>query len=219
VQRILPLFLFILCFFAFQACEQVAKEQAETSPQISTILEEQFDLRNDSIIFNSGTIENFDQAGNSIDVYWLNEARDTVLRFYRKYDSNQQLIGAEYYEEGDSPPNFDTVYFNAAGQKVEASLNAEGIVTWKSTITEDEAGNEVLRRYENGKGEPRGLDSAYFDTKNRLVKGFYQDTAGKKYSIRTYKYLEEDQYENWTLRQLFKDGELKQKQTRTLTYF
>ncbi|MEM1219450.1 MAG: hypothetical protein AAGH79_11075, partial [Bacteroidota bacterium] len=183
MQRTLLPFLFVLCFIGFQACEQGAKEQEVTSPQISTILEEQFDLRNDSVIFSSGTIENFDQAGNSIDVYWLNETRDTVLRFYRKYDNNQQLIGAEYYEEGDSLPNLDTVYFNTAGQKVEASLNAEGIVTWKSTITEDEAGNEVLRRYENGKGEPRGLDSAYFDTKNRLVKGFYQNAAGKKYSI------------------------------------
>ena len=60
--------------------------------EMAAVREDNFDLRNDSVIFNSGTIENFDKEGRSIDIYWIGEARDTILRFYRKYDENKKLI-------------------------------------------------------------------------------------------------------------------------------
>ncbi|MBO3118032.1 hypothetical protein J4050_14840 [Winogradskyella sp. DF17] len=129
-----------------------SKTNENLKPEIAKIQEENFDLRNDSIIFNSGTIENFDKNGNSIDVYWIGEEKDTVLRFYRKYDENKKLIGAEYYEQGDTEPSRDTVYLNQDGLKVEASLNTENQISWKSTITTDENENPVLKTYENGKG-------------------------------------------------------------------
>ncbi len=194
------------------------KNEEEPQLEIAKIKEENFDLRNDSIIFNGGTIENFDKEGNSIDVYWIGAQGDTILRFYRKYDSNKKLIGAEYYEEGDVEPSRDTVYINPNGQKVEASLNAENQISWKSIITTDLRGNPVLKTYENSKGEYRGLDSLYFDEQNRVVKGFYENSKGKRYAIRTYEYLTSDANGNWTERKMFKDDTLSQKQTRTITY-
>ena len=192
---------------------------SETAKQeIAKIEEENYDLRNDSVIFNSATIENFDVNGNSIDVYWIGEGRDTVLRFYRTYDENKKLIGAEYYEEGDTEPSRDTVYTNADGQKVEASLNAQNQISWKSTFTTDDRGNPVLKTYENGKGEYRGLDSLYFDEENREVKGFYKNSKGKRYGVRTYAYVKSDENGNWTERQMFVDDSLRQKQVRILTY-
>ena len=121
--------------------------------EIAKIKEENFDLRNDSVIFNSATIENFDKNGNSIDVYWIGQKKDTILRFYRKYDNQMKLIGAEYHEPGETEPSRDTVYLNSNGLKVEASLNSENQISWKSIITTDENGNPVLKTYENGKGK------------------------------------------------------------------
>ncbi|MDC7998025.1 hypothetical protein [Gilvibacter sediminis] len=194
------------------------KTAEPTEPIIAKVYEENFDLRKDSIIFNSGTIENFDPNGNSIDVYWIGQERDTVLRFYRKYDTAMNLIGAEYYEEGDTEPSRDTVYFNAEGLKVEASLNAENQISWKSTITPDTNGNPVLKTYENGKGEYRGLDSLFFDSQDRVIKGFYKNSKGKRYSVRTYEYVKSDEKGNWTERKMFKNDTLNQKQVRTITY-
>ncbi|MEM9679260.1 MAG: hypothetical protein AAF901_02965, partial [Bacteroidota bacterium] len=84
----------------------------------SKIIEENYDILNDSISFSSGTIENFDKSGKSINVFWINEEMDTILRFYRKYDKNKTLIGAEYFEEGDEEPSKDTVFTNSNGLKV-----------------------------------------------------------------------------------------------------
>jgi hypothetical protein len=187
-------------------------------PEIAKTLEENFDLRNDSIIFSSATIENFDKDGNSIDVYWLDEEKDTVLRFYRKYDKNKKLIGAEYFEQGDTVPSRDTVYLNKKGQKVEASLNTDYKISWKSTITMDENQNPVLKTYENGEGEYRGLDSLFFDKQNRVIKGFYENSQGKRYSIRTYEYIKSDGHGNWIKRMMFKNDTLRQKQVRSITY-
>ena len=185
---------------------------------IAKVVEESYDIRNDSIIFNSATIENFDKDGNSIDVYWIGEEKDTVLRFYRKYDKDNMLVGAEYYEKGDTDPSRDTVYVNAEGLKVEASLNANNQITWKSTTTTDENGNPVLKTYENGKGEYRGLDSLFFDEKNREIKGFYKNAKGKRFGVRTYQYIKSDDYGNWTERKMFVNDTLKQNQIRTLQY-
>ncbi|MEO0472024.1 MAG: hypothetical protein AAF206_20520 [Bacteroidota bacterium] len=210
--------------FLVVACQPSETEDPSTqqaaaeSPVMASVKEENFDLRNDSVIFSSGTIENFDQDGKSINVFWLGEAQDTVLRFYRKYDSNQQLIGAEYYEEGDTEPSRDTVFVNAEGKKVEASLNAANQISWKSIITTDANDNPVLKTYENGKGEYRGFDSLFFDGQDRVVKGFYENGAGKRYSIKTYEYVAADDYGNWTERKMYKDGKLQQKQVRNLTY-
>ena len=126
---------------------KVTNDSERAQQEIAKIEEENYDLRNDSVIFNSATIENFDVNGNSIDVYWIGEGRDTVLRFYRTYDENKKLIGAEYYEEGDTEPSRDTVYTNADGQKVEASLNAQNQISWKSTFTTDDRGNPILKTY------------------------------------------------------------------------
>ncbi|MEM9821917.1 MAG: hypothetical protein AAF985_12630 [Bacteroidota bacterium] len=192
---------------------------AEQKPELAQIREEQYDIKGDSLIFKSATIENFDLQGKSIDIYWLNEAKDTILYFYRKYDQNQQLIGAEYYEEGETEPTLDTIFRNEDGLKVEASLNAEGQMIWKSTIKVDAAGNEVLRTYENGKGEYRGLDSLYFDGKNRVIKGFYENSKGKRSGIKTYEYLTSDEYDNWMTRNLLVDGALKQVHKQILKYY
>ena len=89
--------------------------QNKKSSQIAKVAEEVYELKNDSLIFKSSTIENFDKDGNSIDVYWIGNKKDTILRFYRKYDENKKLIGAEYYEEGDTEPSRDTVYTNSEG--------------------------------------------------------------------------------------------------------
>jgi len=186
--------------------------------EIAKIKEENFDLRNDSIIFNSATIENFDKNGNSIDIYWIGQEKDTILRFYRKYDNQMKLIGAEYYEQGETEPSRDTVYVNSNGLKVEASLNSENQISWKFTETTDENGNPVLKTYENGKGEYRGLDSLFFDNQNRVTKGFYENSKGKRYSIKTYEYVESDSQGNWTERKMFKNDTLSQKQIRTITY-
>jgi hypothetical protein len=205
------------------SCKDTKKEDSLTtnqnaSPEIAKIIEENFNIKEDTLIFNSGTIENFGIDGRSIDVYWIGEARDTVLRFYRKYDNNKTLIGAEYYEEGDTEPSRDTVYINQDGLKVEASLNAENQITWTSTITTDNNGNPVLKTYQNGKGEYRGLDSLFFDAENNVIKGFYENSKGKRYSIRTYEYVSYDDYGNWTERKLFKNDTLTQKQIRILSY-
>ncbi|MEO0897171.1 MAG: hypothetical protein AAFY71_12275 [Bacteroidota bacterium] len=186
--------------------------------EIAKIKEENFDLRNDSIIFNSATIENFDKNGNSIDIYWIGQEKDTILRFYRKYDNQMKLIGAEYYEQGETEPSRDTVYVNSNGLKVEASLNSENQISWKFTETTDENGNPVLKTYENGKGEYRGLDSLFFDNQNRVTKGFYENSKGKRYSIKTYEYVKSDSQGNWTERKMFKNDTLSQKQIRTITY-
>jgi len=216
-----PITIFILGLILLVACNRKS-EQTETAQlnqaTIKQIKEENFDLRNDSIIFKSATIENFDTSGKSIDVYWIGENRDTTLRFYRKYDERNQLIGAAYYEEGDTGPSRDTAYMDEEGFRVEASLNTEGKITWKSTIQTDENGNEVLKTYENGKGEYRGLDSLFFDEQNRVIKGFYKNSKGKRYGIKTYEYLNSDEYNNWIERSLFVDDTLRQKQVRTLIY-
>ncbi|MEM6684589.1 MAG: hypothetical protein AAF617_02245 [Bacteroidota bacterium] len=186
--------------------------------KIAKITEETFDRRNDSIIFISATIENFDVDGNSIDVFWLNEKRDTILRLYRKYDENKKLIGAEYYEEGDTKPSRDTVYINSEGKKVEASLNAEGKISWKSTITTDTKGNPVLKTYTNGKGEYRGYDSLYFNQQNREIKGFYENSKGKRSNFRTYTYTARDKQGNWVRRVVFINDTVTQSQRRFLKY-
>ena len=180
-------------------------DKSKIQLEIAKIKEENFDLRNDSIIFNSATIEDFDKKGNSIDVYWIGQEKDTVLRFYRKYDNDKNLIGAEYYEKGDTKPTRDTVYVNSNGLKVEASLNSENQISWKSIITTDENDNPVLKTYENGKGEYRGLDSLFFDNQNRVIKGFYKNSKGKRYSIKTYKYVKSDDQGNWTERLMYKN--------------
>lgn len=216
------LLILALCM-VISSCKDAKKEDSLTinqnsTPVIAKIIEENFNIKEDSLIFESGTIENFDIDGRSIDVYWIGEKRDTVLRFYRKYDYNKTLIGAEYYEEGETVPSRDTVYINQDGLKVEASLNAENQITWTSTITTDNNGNPVLKTYQNGKGEYRGLDSLFFDDENRVIKGFYENSKGKRYSIRTYEYLSSDDYGNWTERKLFKNDTLTQKQIRILSY-
>jgi hypothetical protein len=193
--------------------------QIDTNFDIASETLEVYDIRNDSLFFNSATIENFDEEGNSLTVFWIGKLKDTVLRFYRKYDENMDLIGAEYYEPGDTEPSRDTVYFNSDGQKVEASLNAENQITWKSITTEDRHGNPVLKTYENGQGEYRGLDSLYFDDQDRMIKGFYENSKGKRSAIRTYTYLKSDSLGNWTQREMYKNDTLKQKHKRILTYF
>lgn len=186
--------------------------------EISKIIEEQFDLRNDSVIFKSATIENFDQNGRSIDVYWIDQQKDTVLRFYRKYDAEMQLIGAEYFEAGDTAPSIDSVFYDEAGHRVEASLNEARQIRWQSTIQTDDKGNEVLKTYANGKGEYRGFDSLYFDEQNRPVKGFYENSRGKRYGIKTYNYVNADDKGNWTEREMYVNDTLRQKHSRTLEY-
>jgi len=219
MKNISLLILLPLIIISCRTQEGKGTDVSETAKRaIAKIEEENYDLRNDSVIFKSATIENFDVNGNSIDVYWIGEVRDTVLKFYRTYDENKKLIGAEYYEEGDTEPSRDTVYTNEDGLKVEASLNAQNQISWKSTITTDDRGNPVLKTYENGKGEYRGLDSLYFDEENREVKGFYKNSQGKRYGVRTYAYLKSDENGNWTERQMFVDDSLRQKQVRILTY-
>jgi hypothetical protein len=200
--------------------EPNSNEKSNSDPiKLAKIVEENYDIKNDSVIFKSANIENFNKEGKSITVFWIGKEKDTVLRFYRKYDENNQLIGAEYYEQGDTEPSRDTVYINQDGQKVEASLNAENQISWKSTITTDENGNPVLKTYENGKGDYRGLDSLFFDHQNRVIKGFYKNSKGKRYSIKTYKYLKSDDKGNWIEREMFKNDTLSQKQIRILTYY
>ncbi|MEM6516180.1 MAG: hypothetical protein AAF688_08350, partial [Bacteroidota bacterium] len=186
--------------------------------EIASVKEENFDLRNDSIIFNSATIENFDKNGNSINIYWIGQEKDTILRFYRKYDNQMKLIGAEYYEQGETEPSRDSVYINSNGLKVEASLNSENQISWQFTETTDENGNPVLKTYENGKGEYRGLDSLFFDKQNRVVKGFYEYSNGRRSSIKTYKYVKSDKAGNWTERMMYVNDTLRQKQFRKITY-
>jgi hypothetical protein len=217
------LLLFIITVFASSCKYETKKEEnykvnEKSELKIAKIKEENFDLRNDSILFSGGTIENFNKDGNSIDVYWIGEKKDTILRFYRKYDESNKLIGAEYYEQGDTEPNRDTVYVNSDGLKVEASLNTENQISWKSTITTDTNGNPVLKTYQNGKGEYRGLDSLFFNNQNLVIKGFYENSKGKRYSIRTYEYIRFDEQGNWTERKMFKNDTLNQKQVRTITY-
>ncbi|MEO1628936.1 MAG: hypothetical protein AAFV25_27565 [Bacteroidota bacterium] len=190
----------------------------EAAPPLAKVQEEQFDLRNDSTIFKFATIENFDKAERSIDIYWIGEKRDTTLRFYWKYAADGTQIGAEYFEPGDTEPNKDTVYTNEDGLRVEASFNAQNQISWKSTIYKDANGNEVLRSYENGKGEYRGFDSLYFDNKDRVVMGFYENARGKRYGIKTYEYLKSDQYGNWTERNMMVDDTLRQIHKRSLEY-
>ncbi len=207
-------------------CKQGKSEKKEienqtiniTQKQLTKVTEENYNVKSDSLIFSSSTIENFDKNGNSIDVYWIGEERDTILKFYRKYDVNMKLIGAEYFEEGDTEPSRDTVFIDNDGRRVEASLDVKNNIKWKSTIHQDDNGNEVLKTYENGKGEYRGYDSLYFDKKNRVIKGFYENSKGKRYSIKTYKYLKFDEYGYWIERQMFKDDTLNQKQIRILEY-
>ena len=214
----------IIVLIALVSCKEERGDKKEIDntskiqAEIAKVKEENFDLRNDSIIFNSATIENFDKSGNSIDVYWIGQEKDTVLRFYRKYDNDLKLIGAEYYEKGDTEPSKDTVYINSNGSKVEASLNSENQISWKSTITTDENGNPVLKTYENGKGEYRGLDSLFFDNQNRVTKGFYKNSKGKKLSTKTYEYVQSDNQGNWIERKMYKNGALNQKQVRTINY-
>ncbi|AXG68281.1 hypothetical protein KORDIASMS9_00474 [Kordia sp. SMS9] len=206
------------------ACADTTKKEKPTLDtnkeeikELATVKEDIFDLRNDSIIFNSATIENFDKDGNSQTVFWLDAKKDTILRFYRKYDANKKLIGAEYYEVGDIEPSRDTVYTNSEGKKVEASLR-EGKISWKSTITTDKNGNPVLKTYENSKGEYRGIDSLYFDDQNREIKGFYENSKGKRYGIKTYKYTKSDENGNWMERNMFVNDTLRQKHVRMLQY-
>ncbi|MEO1218845.1 MAG: hypothetical protein AAFY45_35265 [Bacteroidota bacterium] len=216
--------LIVIILIALTSCKEEKGNKKEIDNkskiqlEIAKVKEENFDLRSDSIIFNSATIENFDKNGNSIDVYWIGQEKDTVLKFYRKYDNDMKLIGAEYYEQGDTEPSRDTVYINSNGLKVEASLNSENQISWKSIITTDENGNPVLKTYENGKGEYRGLDSLFFDNQNRVIKGFYKNSKGKKYSTKTYEYVQSDDQGNWTERKMFKNDTLNQKQVRTITY-
>jgi hypothetical protein len=217
-------YFFLFLPFVFLSCSETAEQERTdnleqtTSPEIASIQEERFDIRNDSSIFNSGTIENFDAEGNSQTVFWLGEQRDTTLRFYRKYDSSNQLIGAEYYEAGDTDPSRDTVYFDSDGKKVEASLAADNTIRWKSVYTADDRGNPILKSYENGKGEPRGYDSLYFDEQNREIRGFYAYANGKRGSVKTYEYISTDDYGNWTEREMYKDSVLSQRQLRFISY-
>ncbi|SHH41428.1 hypothetical protein [Winogradskyella jejuensis] len=221
-------FILLLVFaLVLNSCKDSKKEvqkldtedQQTIKKQLAKVTEENFDIRNDSLIFKSATIENFDKDGNSIDVYWIGKKRDTVLRFYRKYDYNMKLIGAEYYEEDDIEPSRDTVYTDMEGNRVEASLNTDNQIRWKSTIHQDVNGNDVLMAYSNGKGEYRGFDSLYYDNKNRVIKGFYENSKGKRYSTKTYRYLKTDDYDNWIERHMLKNDTLSQKQLRTLVYY
>ncbi|MEM9921719.1 MAG: hypothetical protein AAF990_26690 [Bacteroidota bacterium] len=202
-----------------QQTPKAAATEVET-PKKNILKEtiEEYDLRNDSVIFRSATIENFDQDGHSVDIYWIGPKRDTTLRFYRKYDANKKLVGAEYFEKGDVEPTLDTVYTNAEGLKVEVSMNSKREIVWKSTIATDGEGNEVARVYENRKGAYRGLDSTFFDDKNRMVKGFYKNAKGQKKKIKTYEYTKEDQYQNWTERKMFVNDTLQQRHIRILQY-
>ena len=193
-------------------------DKISSTNQYSKIIQENFELRNDSTIYKSATIENFDKEGNSIDEYWIGNEKDTVLKFYSKYDKNMKLIGALYYEERETKPSRDTVYYNSEGLKVVASLNTNNQITWKYITTKDNLGNPVLKTYENGKGEYRGLDSLFFDDKNRVVKGFYKNSRGKRSSIKTYKYFKSDEKGNWTDRKMYVNGILKQQQLRKITY-
>ncbi|MEM6718551.1 MAG: hypothetical protein AAF611_04460 [Bacteroidota bacterium] len=216
-------------FLLLISCADVKKEKEKPTvtvdekkvkkiKKIAKITEETFDFGKDTKTFISATIENFDKEGNSMNVYWLNEKRDTILRFYRKYDANKKLIGAEYYEEGDTEPSRDTVYINSEGKKVEASLNSEGKISWKSTITTDANGNPVLKTYENGKGEYRGYDSLYFDKRNREIKGFYENAKGKRFNVRTYTYIARDKQENWLDRVVEINDTLVRSQKRIIKY-
>ncbi|MFP2996039.1 hypothetical protein ABN763_09010 [Spongiivirga sp. MCCC 1A20706] len=214
----------LLSLFLVVSCKQNATESTSNlesnsgSVVLAKVIEENYDIKSDSTVFKSANIENFDQDGKSIDVFWLGQEKDTVLRFYRKYDKNNKLVGAEYYEQGDIEPSRDTVFLNSNGLKVEAALNAENQISWKSTITTDAKGNPILKTYENGKGEYRGLDSLFFDDQNRIIKGFYENSKGKRYGIKTYQYLKSDEKGNWTERNMFVNDTLRQKQTRILTY-
>ena len=218
------IYLLAVVLIALTSCQEGKsnKKEIDNKPknqlEIATVKEENFDLRNDSMIFNSAAIENFDKNGNSIHIYWIGQEKDTILRFYRKYDNQMKLIGAEYYEQGETEPSRDSVYINSNGLKVEASLNSENQISWQFTETTDENGNPVLKTYENGKGEYRGLDSLFFDNQNRVTKGFYENSKGKRYSIKTYEYVKSDYQGNWTERKMFKNDTLIQKQIRTITY-
>jgi len=196
-----------------------SKNTQTPSPKIASVVNENYDLRNDSILFTSATIENFDDNEKSQSVFWLDENRDTILRFYRIYDDQGNLIGAEYYEEDETEPGRDTVYINEEGLKVEASLNENHEITWKSTIHIDANNNRILTTYENNNGASRGFDSLYYDNQNREIKGFYENANGKRYGIKTYKYLKEDNFKNWTERQMYIDDTLRQKQIRRIKYF
>ncbi len=210
------------CLLATVACGPAGETATATEtpmPVLAKVTEEQYDVRNDSLIFTGATIENFSADGRSTELFWINERRDTILRLYRKYDAEQQPIGAEYYEEGDTLPNLDTLYTDEAGRRVEASLNADRQVTWMSTIYTDDRGNEVLRSYQNSKGEYRGLDSLYYDERNRVVKGFYENAKGKRKRIKTYEYLRDDAYANWLERTQFVNDTLRQKHLRQLEYY
>ena len=48
---------------------------------ISKIKEENYDIVDNENVFKSGTIENFDREGQSIDVYWIGKEKDTILKF------------------------------------------------------------------------------------------------------------------------------------------
>ncbi|WP_138434401.1 hypothetical protein [Winogradskyella algicola] len=74
------LLLFIITVFALSCKNETKKEEnykinEKSELKIAKIKEENFDLRNDSILFSGGTIENFDKDGNSIDVYWIGEKK------------------------------------------------------------------------------------------------------------------------------------------------
>lgn len=207
----------LICGCATNSSEQLSTETDTVA--IAKVQEENYDVEKDSVVFSSATIENFDRDGNSIDVFWLDESRDTVLKFYRTYDDDGNLIGARYYEAGDDEPSRDTVYVNSDGLKVEASLNGDRQITWKSTTQPDDRGNPVLKTYENGKGEYRGLDSLFFDDKDRVVKGFYKNSKGKRMSVKTYQYTQSDEYGNWIEREMYKDDTLRQRQVRVLSYY
>ncbi|WP_208155408.1 hypothetical protein [Winogradskyella pelagia] len=51
-----------------------------------------------------------------------------------------------------------------------------------------------------------------------MIKGFYENSKGKRYSIRTYEYVKSDDNGNWTERKMFKNDTLRQKHVRTITY-
>ena len=128
---------YILLLFAvlMVACKNrtQTKKEVDTNtkqyPKISKIQEDNYDLVNDSLVFESGTIENFDVQGNSIDVYWVNKDMDTILKYYNRYDSKYNLIGAEYYEEDEMEPSRDSIFYTSEGLKVVASLNEENRIT------------------------------------------------------------------------------------------
>ena len=220
------LVLLFLLSFSFISLENAPKKVSHSEinqtpkPKIAKIKEANFDIRNDTVIFNSGSIENFDKASHPIDVYWIGETRDTVVRLQHKYDKSKNLVGTETYQHGKKTPYIDTIYVNTNGLKVIESFDSDHKVSKKSIITTDKNENPVLKTYENGKGEFQGLDSLFFDAKNRVIKEFHEDSKGKRYGIiLTYKYIKSDQYGNWTERHMYVGETLSQKQTREITYY